>query len=419
MADGGDSGRSPRDIVDAVSVFWQARYGRLLAELAATPRPAPSLFRSFFLGGFECSSHRRAHDRARVDVIAATGHDARAAGDYRLLRQHGIRTVRDGLRWHLIGKDPGRLDWSSLDPMLDAARETDTQVIWDLLHYGWPDWLDIWSADFVARFTDFCVAAAERIGTRTEGRRFYAPVNEISFFAWSGGDVAYINPFARGRADELKRQLARAAASAMAAIRAIDAQACFVHAEPVIQLAATDPRALYEAESYNRSQFDALDMIAGRRAPELGGRADYLDLAGVNYYHGNQWVHVGEGLPRGERLYHGDPLYKPFRYLLMDSYAHFGRPIFVAETGTEGEARTGWLAYMCEEVRAAMRAGVPVEGICLYPVLNHPGWDDERNCPNGLIEFAGADGPRTVYRPLADELARQQALFRSEFGIGA
>ena len=38
----------------------------------------------------------------------------------------------------------GRYDWSSFLPMLRAARETGTQVLWDLLHYGWPDDLDIW-----------------------------------------------------------------------------------------------------------------------------------------------------------------------------------------------------------------------------------------------------------------------------------
>ena len=66
-----------------------------------------------------------------------------------MLAEHGIRTVRDGLRWHLIETAPGRYDWSSFLPMLRAARDTGTQVIWDLAHYGWPDDLDIWSPAFV------------------------------------------------------------------------------------------------------------------------------------------------------------------------------------------------------------------------------------------------------------------------------
>jgi hypothetical protein len=55
---------------------------------------------------------------------------------------------------------------------------------------------------------------------------------------------------------------------------------------------------------------------------------------------------------------------------------------------------------------------VPVEGICLYPVLNHLGWDDDRHCQNGLLDFPqDATGRRVVVAPLADELTRQQALF--------
>ena len=405
-----------REAASAWVTDWAALYAPQLAELAREPRPRPSLFKSFFQGGFECSTHRRAHDRQRLDVIAATGHDAQAAADYRLLARHGIRTVRDGLRWHLIGAAPDRYDWASLDPMLHAAGETGTEVIWDLLHYGWPDRLDIWDTDFPARFADFAAAATERIAAATPGTRFYAPVNEISFFAWGGGDVEYINPFGRGRGNELKRQLARTANAAMRAIRAQDPQARFVHPDPLINIIpnpSDSARIHAEISGYNAAQYDGWEMISGRRLPELGGRAEYLDIVGANYYSGNQWV------DHGDRLTQDDPRAKPLRYLLIDAYARLRRPMFIAETGIEAEERPAWLAFICDEVRAAMRAGVPIEGICLYPVLNHPGWDNDRNCPNGLLEFHDATTPRTVYQPLAAELERQRALFAAEFGIAA
>ena len=66
-------------------------------------------------------------------------------------------------------------------------------------------------------------------------------------------------------------------------------------------------------------------------------------------------------------------------------------------------------------MHAAIRMGVPVEGICLYPVLGHRGWDDDRYCPNGLLEAAWREGRRLVHAPLAGELRRQQALFRELF----
>jgi hypothetical protein len=47
------------------------------------------LFQSFFLGGFECSSHRR-RDGRRLDLLASTHHDMNAESDYRALTHHGI-----------------------------------------------------------------------------------------------------------------------------------------------------------------------------------------------------------------------------------------------------------------------------------------------------------------------------------------
>ncbi len=388
--------------VAVVARQWQSLIDEVLAE---TRRPAhrPALFRSFLQGGFESSTHRRAHDRRRLDMIAASYHDRFAREDYAALQPFGIRTVRDGLRWHLIEPEPGRYDWQSLQSQLAAAQATGTQVVWDILHYGWPDDLDIWRPEFVTRFARFATEAARVIGAATDGAPFYAPVNEISFFSWGGGDASYLNPFAHGRGHELKVQLSRAAIAAMEAILLVDPRARFVHADPVINV-ITEPSRPHEAshaEGHRQAQFQAWDMIAGRAWPQIGGREALLDVVGVNYYFNNQWIHGGPPID------HGHPLYRPFRAILTETYSRYGRPIFVAETGVEGDRRASWLRYVGAEVHAAMRAGVPVEGICLYPVLDHPGWDDERYCPNGLLRFAADASGRTADPALAAELRRQ------------
>ncbi|WP_152046272.1 glycosyltransferase [Aureimonas psammosilenae] len=392
--------------VDVVARAWEALIDEVVAE-ARRPAHRPSLFRSFFHGGFESSTHRRAHDRRRLDMIAASYHDRFAEHDYAALRSHGIATVRDGLRWHLIEPEPGRYDWSSLDAQLGAAKATGVQVVWDILHYGWPDDLDIWRPEFVQRFTRFAAEAARVVGAQTDGVPFYAPVNEISFFAWGGGDAAYLNPFFHGRGHELKVQLSRAAISAMEAILQVDPRARFVHADPVINV-VTDPFRPHEAshaEGHRQAQFQAWDMLAGRAWPQIGGREELLDIVGVNYYFNNQWIHGGPPIDIGH------PLYKPFRAILAETHARYGRPIFVAETGVEGERRAEWLDYVGGEVRAAMRAGVPVEGICLYPVLDHPGWDDERYCPNGLLRFSGEAEKRVAEPFVAKAVAKWRGVF--------
>lgn len=377
--------------------------------VASPPGPSPAnpstLFKSFFLAGFECSSHRRPNG-VRLDLLAATEHDRRAAADYRLMAEYGIRSVRDGLRWHLIERNPLRYDFSSFLPMLRAARDTGTQVIWDLLHYGWPDAIDIWSPSFIRRFADFARATAQVVKAETDEIPFYTPVNEISFWAWGGGDTEYLNPFARGRGGELKRILVRCVIAAIDAIREVDPRARFVLAEPLIYIFAKSaaPEDVRQADAYNEVQFEAGDLLCGRLEPELGGGPQYLDIVGVNFYYNNQWF---DG---GRPVYLGEGLHRPLHELLAWVYNRYQKPLFIAETGTESGGRAPWLHYVCDEVAEARQAGTPVEGICLYPILNHLGWDDDRHCHNGMFCGVAPDGARTVDVRMAAELKRQQAL---------
>ena len=103
-----------------------------------------------------------------------------------------------------------------------------------------------------------------------------------------------------------------------------------------------------------------------------------------------------------------DPRYRHVSAMLQEVYERYRKPVFVAETGIEDATRPAWLRYMCKEVFSACAAGVPVEGLCLYPIVNHPGWDDDRHCYNGMFDYADEHGNRAVYEPLARELARQQ-----------
>ena len=364
---------------------------------------AEPLFKSFFAGGFECSSHRRADGR-RVDCLASTAHDRFHATDYAALADHGLRTARDGLRWHLIDAEPGGYDWSGVRPMLRAARQEGVQVIWDLCHYGWPDGLDIWSQAFVERFARYAAAAAALVAEDSGEPPFLCPINEMSYWAWAGTDAGLMNPLAPGRGAALKRRLVEATVAAIDAVRAVAPQARFLHAEPCVNIVASRPQDAAEAEAWHLAQFEALDMLAGRLAPELGGAPDYLDVVGVNYYPDNQWFHEGSTIPLGSHAY------RPFRAMLAAVHARYGRPMMVSETGAEGTARPAWLHYVCAEVDAARNAGVPLEAVCLYPILDYPGWSDDRPCDVGLFTAPDAGGSRAVHADLAVELGRQQAL---------
>lgn len=360
------------------------------------------------MGGFECSAHRR-RDGRRLDLLASTQHDRLAEADYRQLRRLGLRTVRDGLRWHLIERRAHNYEWSSFRPMLQAARRANVQVIWDLCHYGWPDDLDIWSSAFVERFSCFAGAAAGVVREETDAVPFYCPVNEISFWSWAGGEVARMNPGIQGRGGELKRQLVRACIAAVEAIRAVDPRARFIYAEPTIHVTTHSSRRTHRAaaEAFRLAQYEVCDLLSGRLEPELGGRRDYLDIVGVNFYPQNQWLIGGTTIPFGHHAY------RPFRDMLLEVYERYDRPVLVAETGAEGSAKPSWLHYACAEIRAVLAQGVPVLGVCLYPVLDYAGWDNDRRCDVGLLTAPDDTGRRQVCASLQEELERQQRMIET------
>ncbi|MBC8167072.1 MAG: beta-glucosidase, partial [Bryobacteraceae bacterium] len=291
------------------------------------------LFNSFFLGGFECSTHSRPNG-TRLDLIAATGHDQFAELDYERLKAAGLLACRDGLRWHLIERVEKQFDFSSAIPMIRAARRAGMQVIWDLFHYGWPDGLDIFSPQFVDRFARFARESARIIVEENEEVPWFVVINEPSFLCWAGGQEAFFPPFERGRSHELKMQLIRASIVATDAVRDVAPDARFIQVDPIINI-VSDPNATQEmrrhAANYRQAQFHCWDMLAGYDCPELGGGPEYIDVIGCNYYVHNQWVYNGSFIERT------DPRYRPLEDMLAEVQERYGRPILLAETGIEEE----------------------------------------------------------------------------------
>jgi hypothetical protein len=354
-----------------------------------------------------------------LDLIAATRHDTFARMDYERLEEQGMRVAREGVRWHLVEQTPGRYDFSSVLPIVQAARATGTQLIWDLCHFGWPDHLDLFKPEFVSSLARYGFAFADWLAEQSDGPPFIVPVNEISFFSWAAGDEGSMFPFVTGRGFELKTQLVRAALKAMDAIWAVAPGARFVHVDPIIHVVASPrrPEEQPEAEAYRLSQFQAWDMLGGRLWPELGGEEKYLDIIGVNFYPHNQWFFNLKDFRRIRRftpLNRRHPLYRPLHQMLAEVNDRYHRPVFIAETGTENNLRPGWLRYVCEQTEVALRNGIPVHGICLYPILNHPGWVDNRHCYNGLWDYPDDHGNRKLYSPLARELKRWRGRMERE-----
>ena len=80
------------------------------------------LFQSFFIGGYECADiiNNRGN---RVDLLQDTFHDVRVTEDYALLAAAGITTVREGMRWSVVEKQPHQYDFSEVRQRIAAAQQ--------------------------------------------------------------------------------------------------------------------------------------------------------------------------------------------------------------------------------------------------------------------------------------------------------
>ncbi len=364
------------------------------------------LFRHFWMAGFECSSHRR-KDGVRLDLLRSTRHDRFAGQDYRAVLDLGFGAARDGLRWHRIERTPGKFDFDDWLPMLDAAEETGMEVIWDIFHYGYPDFHDPRHDDFIAAYAAYAAAVAEKHLAHTGKPIRAVPLNEISFFTWAL-EVGYFPPDMEDHPiGWMKRRLIHSAIAAAEAMEHVCPGRRFFWAEPLIHVAPHNRSSAERnnAERMRRSQFEAYDLLMGLKEPELGGHPGMVDAIGLNFYPHNQWYYDGPTIPMGHHEY------RPMRDMLVEVWERYGKPIFISETGAEGTAKAAWLHYVCDEVRAAMKAGVRIEAICLYPITDYAGWDDSRHCQVGLLGNADAEGRREVCADYWQEVQRQQALF--------
>ncbi len=329
------------------------------------------LFNSFLLAGFEGSTGYNLH-RQWIDQVEATQHDRFADEDYRRLVEVGIRAVRESVRWSLVDRKDF-YDFSSLEPFINASRKYTIEIIFDLFHFGYPDFIDLFSQDFPKRFAGYCYATATYISENVPGILYFTPINEPSYFSWAAGEVGLFAPYAIGRGYELKVQLVKAAIQGINAIRAACRRARIVTVDPICHVSAPldRPDLQAEADAFNQNAvYQAWDMLSGKLAPELGGSRTHLDIVGVNYYWTNQWEMGKEG----EALKDADPRHCSLSRLLDDVWQRYGATILLTETSQVGDLRPIWMNQLIHEVKIVLESQIPLQGVCLYPILGMPEW---------------------------------------------
>lgn len=330
------------------------------------------------MAGYECSDKLNLH-RQRVDLLQATGHLQLMDADYQGLQPFGIKTVREGIRWSVVEKRPYEYDWSAVQVMLQRGQQNGIQQIWDICHFGFPDDLDPFSPDFTDRFAALCGAFATFYRSQLPHETLIVtPINEVSYLSWLGGDNCGTAPYCQGRGWDVKYHLMRAYIAGVAAMREIDPAIRILTTEPLVNMVPplnpTD-REIEEALAEHELQYQSVDMLCGNICPELGGKPEYLDILGFNFYYNNQWVISQQGFLPWANL-EPDPRWKPLNSLLQEAYERYERPMVITETSHSGVDRPHWMNFISQEIQILLTAGLPLWGVCLYPIIDRPDWDN-------------------------------------------
>ncbi|WP_409075371.1 NAD(P)-binding protein [Pantoea sp. C3] len=378
-------------------------------------------FSSFWQAGYEGADHVNPHGEA-LAMNHINAHQARCAEDYAALKPFAINTARESVGWRLCERDDS-YDFSSVAQRMAMAKQHGIQLSWTICHYGWPANVSLFDADFIPRFAAFCGALAGFLAPWYDDAPVYSPINEISFLSWgiSVGLFALPDIPQEDRADAAKQQLVRATLAACDAIWQADPRARILHCDPLIHIVPEDESeaSQQQAESMCETQYQAWDMLSGKRNPELGGDPRYLDLVGVNYYHDNQWENTSN-----RRLYWhlGDAQRKPLNEMLSHVYQRYRRPLLLAETSHVGSGRGAWILQVSAQVAQAQLSGVELLGICLYPIIDRPLWEDPGFWTRSGLWDLDRLGPdpfaRQLQQPYASALRQaQHALQALTFSI--
>jgi beta-glucosidase/6-phospho-beta-glucosidase/beta-galactosidase len=328
------------------------------------------IFNTFFMGGYECADHIN-RSGERVNLLNETQHDIRVEDDYRLLAATGIKVVREGICWSAVESQPGIFDFTEVLHRIKTAEKFGIQQIWDLIHFGYPD--DIFPTHplFCHRFEKLCEAFALFYKVHSKQQLFVVPINEISFLSWHSGDVRGTVPFAVNSGWDIKYHLCKAAILGINILKEIIPDCRLLLVEPLIKVHAGATTESGAEALHNEHQFQAMDIIAGRMCPELGGSEDFLDILGFNYYWNCQWECDGEPLcwPDADHKRIG------LSALLKQAYERYRKPMILSETGHFGTGRIEWISEIMEECLSVVRSGIPLLGVCIYPVIDRPDWD--------------------------------------------
>jgi beta-glucosidase/6-phospho-beta-glucosidase/beta-galactosidase len=330
--------------------------------------------------------------RRALDEYELTQHYARWEDDLDLVAASGAQCLRYGLPWYRLNPAPGVYEWEWADRVVDKLDRLGIEVIFDIVHYGTPRWLDNSFAnrrypDYVA---DYAAALAQRYGDRVTA---WTPLNEPQWTVRRSGEMGIWPPEMTGHDGyvQLMLQVCRGIILSQKAIVAASPKPpSFVHVEATFRYATSPGVASEEAELLAVRRFLALDLVTGRVTSDHP-LLDYLtrngvidrdlqwfvdnavepNVVGLNYYPMWSTLEYGaDGVGR-ER----DDGVAGLKDVMREYHGRYGRPVMITETSFEGtvEQQQAWLRHSLAAI-GEVGKDVPVTGYVWWPFFDQFMW---------------------------------------------
>ncbi|WP_323959767.1 family 1 glycosylhydrolase [Arthrobacter sp. JZ12] len=373
------------------------------------------------IGGFE-STFLPAHNR---DIFETTEHDLRWREDLALLSNCGIVRLRYPIRWHRIEETEGTYDWSSTDEVLHHLREKGFRPIVDLVHHtSYPSWLSEGFAD--PRFGEAYLRYAEAFARRYPWIEEYTLFNEPFSTLFLCGHEGIWPPYHSGLQSfvNLIANVLPAVAEASRVYRTLLPHARHVWVDTCEFHTGSDAPGQFYATMANQRRFMVLDAFLGRDYDDdsqlgrdlepMGGAAlkgmtpGFVDVLGLDYYAHCQWNFSIEG--------GSTPTRTPVALAdqIEQYWERYGLPCMISETNVRGHTsdRATWFKYVLEQCETAQARGVPLEGLCWFPVIDSTDWNSL------LFRCEGHVDPVGVYW-LDDNLERRASVMATSYSLAA
>jgi beta-glucosidase len=362
-----------------------------------------------WMTGFECSTF----PQVGMDELALTQHDRFWGSDLARAVDAGCRTIRYGIRWHVVNPHPHEWEWSSVDGPMDLMKHLGIEPIVDLFHFGVPTWLG--TGVMTTIFPDFQAELCRAFARRYPWVRWYTPTNEPYIMAQFGGETGAWFPYETGPHNFVRaaRNIARGLCEGWAEILRVRSDARLMVSDTCEYHHPLDERSRARAEFLNERRFLMHELYGGRVTREhamwqwlvdhgmpegdlwwFQDNPAPLDIVGLDHYpHSEHQYRAG---PRGEIIDEPADIDRQLgpAELARQYYQRLGRPLVFAETGAPGDdaRKRWWLDRMISEIRAARADGVPVIGITWWGLIDQVDWR------HGLRRFAYDIDATGLYR---------------------